>query len=181
AGFPVTAAHQFSTDAEGFVFGYHVLHDPGWPQAARRALSTGRAVLVTPGFLQAAAAADAALAAQLRERGVVLPALDDPNRYKALEQMPEAELNDLRDRALSPAGIALHAPARVGFYLFGNDLAVLENFRDEAASCTLTIKGWRAFRRVLQMPGSSTVTVSAGSTASFTLPAHTLVVLRRAR
>jgi len=177
AGFPVTAAHAFDPDALGFVFGCHVLHDPGWPEALKAALKTRRPVLVTPAFAEQAR--QAGLPVDGAPQVGLLPALADANRWEAIEAMPEEELNGLRDSACAGLGVSFHAPARVALYLFGDDLAVIENFRYEPARCELAIGGRPGFKAVLAMPVGATAQVSPGPAAGFLVPPRALLVLRR--
>lgn len=183
AGFPVTASHRFDPRADGFVFGCHVLHDAGWPAAVKGALESGRPVLVTPAFLEEAAAVGEARGldvAALKERAIVLPTVSDRNRWEPVEAMSEGELNALRARALDPMGITFQAPARVSLYLFGDDVVVIENFRDESARCELRLEGWAGFEHVLQMPATGAAAVPGGSTGEMLLPPRSLVALQRA-
>jgi hypothetical protein len=183
AGFPVTAAHVFDAKAPGFVFGHQALQSAEWKEVLRTALRSGRTILVTPDFLRAVSsdgARDIPLA-EVQARAFVLPPLPDPNRWQAVEDMPEAELNALRDRALRSLGASFHAPARVALYLFGNDVAVVENFRDEPVRCSLLLEGWRSYIPAVQMPAKEPVKVSGNSRADFLLPPRALLALRRAR
>ncbi len=176
AGFPVTAAHEFDAGADGFVFGCQVLHAADSSSALGRAMQTGKAVVVTMGLLEALSQAGRGLEPAARQRVLVVSSPSDRNIYKELASLPEAELNAVRDRALGPMGISFHAPYGVGLYLFGDDVAVIESFRDEGTPCALRIDGWAGFEPVLQMPTGARVTVSDGE---LTLPPRSLVALRR--
>ncbi len=177
AGLPVSAAHEFDAAADGFVFGCHVLKDADWRSALGQAVQKDSPVVVTTGFLDAIAGeVGADDIAVLRERALVVPSPSDRNRYAELASLPEAELNALRDRALQPMGVTFNAPYGVGLYLFDDDVAVIESFRDEPVTCTLRIDGWPGFERVLEMPTGAGVKVDAGVV---TLPPHSLVALRR--
>ena len=183
AGFPVTAAHEFDSRAAGFVFGHHVLHDPHWPEALNLALKSGRPILVTPAFMSEAAAAaeeyrvDVAL---LKDRTTVLPSMSRQNRWEAVEAMSEAELNALRARALEPMGITFRAPARVALYLFDDDIAVVESFRDEAAECMLEIAGWHGFDHALQLPAAIPRRPTRRDVGQVVVLPRALLALRRA-
>lgn len=181
AGFPVIAAHEFDPDAPGFVFGHHVLHDPDWRVAGERAWNSGRPILVTPAFLEEArrVAAERGVAMpQITGQLIALPACSKPNRWEAIESMPEAELDALRDRACGALGLRFHAPAGVAVYLFGDDVAVVENFRDEPTRCELTLDGWSGFEVALQMPAGEPVRLAQDGTVRFLLPRRSLLALR---
>lgn len=177
AGFPVTAAHEFDATAPGFVFGAYVLHNADWPAALKAALDTGRPVLLTQAFAEGARGAGIAL--EGAQQVIVLPPISDANRWQALEALPEAELNVLRDRACEALGVRFHAPARVALYLLGGDVAVVESFRDEAARCELAIEGWKGFQSVLTMPAGGEAGVSGGTPAEIILPPRSLLAVRR--
>ncbi|KPK62069.1 MAG: hypothetical protein AMK73_06860, partial [Planctomycetes bacterium SM23_32] len=155
AGFPVTAAHGFEPEAEGHVFGYHVLHDPAWWDAVEQTLEGGCPLLVTPAFLEAirCQAEGNRLDLERLERGaVVLPPLEGRGTWAALDALSAQELNALRDRACGPLGVRFHAPAGVALYLFDDDVAVLESFRDEPAACELRLDGWKGVEAALTIP-----------------------------
>jgi hypothetical protein len=156
AGFPVTAAHEFDAGAPGFVFACHVLHDPSWPQALQAALGTGRPVVATPRFIEAVSdAGQRGLASALESDGVIVPAVEDHNHWHAVERMPADELDRLRDRATAGLGVSFHAPRGVGLYLFDDDVAVVERFRDEPTECRLEIEGWRDVSLAVAMPSGA--------------------------
>ncbi|MGC8666573.1 MAG: hypothetical protein ACP5VE_00455 [Chthonomonadales bacterium] len=177
AGFPVTAAHAFARDAGGYVFGYHVLHDPGWKTDLRQALATRKPIVVSSAFLRAASQEFPDLA----RRAVVLPELSGRNLWRAMDEMPEDQLNALRDRATASLGIRFHAPNRVALFLFGRNVAVVENFRDEPVRCSLHIKGWSAMTPVLRMPLPSGESKHVMTEDALELGARSLVVLVKTR
>ena len=182
AGFPVTAAHQFDADALGYVFGYHILHDPCWSDGVEQALASGRPIVVTPTFVRTArtfAQGSGVRLNALQERAVVLPPLTDANIWLALAQMPQEELDALRDRALDGTGISFHAPHNVSLHLFGDDVAVIENFRNEQVECTLGLDGWEGFDLALEIPAGCSAQVSSSAPATIQLPPRSLVGLSR--
>lgn len=170
AGFPVIAAHTFDPSAAGFVFTEHTRSDPGWEKAWETALASGRSVVVSEAFASTKTAATA----------VVIPANTDPNRLTALAGMPQVELDALRDRATDSLGLRFHAPYGVCLFLFGRELAIIQNCLDEAADCTLEIKGWKSAEIALRMPADGAAALKGGAAMSVTVPARAMVVLRRA-
>jgi len=110
---------------------------------------------------------------------VVIPANTDPNRLTALASMPQADLDALRDRATDSLGVRFHAPYGVCLFLFGRDLAIIQNCLDEAANCTLVIKGWKSVEIALRMPADGAAALKGGAAMSVTVPARAMVVLRR--
>ncbi len=169
AGFPVIAAHQFDASAPGFIFGEQTRADRGWSKAWRGAMASGRPVVVSEAFAAATAPG----------RAVIIPANTDPNRLVPLADMAQEELDALRDRATAGMGLKFHAPYGVGLFLFGADTAVLQNFRDEPAACTLEISGWKSATVALRIPADSEATLGTGPRMRISLPARSMLVLRR--
>ncbi len=179
AGLPLTAAGEFDASAEGFVFGCHTLKDPLWWDAVEAAMDSGKPIVVTPAFLKTIrplAEGNRMDDAALRERAVVVPELTERLAWPAMQNMPAAELDALRDRAMAGVG-SLHAPHGVALHLFGDDVAVLQNFRNEAADCTLSLEGWGGFEEALRIPAGAATTVSGGATAQIRLAERSLLAL----
>jgi len=182
AGFPVTAAHRFDPAAPGFVFGYQVLDDPAWWDAVEAAMASGRPILATPAFLDTIrpmAEGNRLDLAGLRERAIVPPRITDSRRWRAVAELPPDELDAMRDRACSALGVRFHAPFGVSLHLFDDDLAVVENFRNEPAPCSLEVEGWRGAEAALRIPAGGAFEV-AGDSGAFTLPPRSLLAVRRA-
>ena len=179
AGFPLTAAGEFDASAEGFVFGCHTLKDPLWWDAVEAAMDSGKPIVVTPAFLKTIrplAEGNRMDDAALRERAVVVPELTERLAWPAMQNMPAAELDALRDRAMAGVG-SLHAPHGVALHLFGDDVAVLQNFRNEPVDCTLSLEGWGGFEEALRIPAGAATTVSGGATAQIRLAERSLLAL----
>lgn len=181
AGFPVTGAASFDPGAEGFVFGCHVTQDPAWWDAVSAVLQSGRPVICTedfPRYIQARAEGNRLPLDRFVERAVVLPRLTERNRWPALEAMPRTELDSLRRRAMEGVG-DFSAPFGVSLYLFGDDVAVLENFLNVPVDCTLRLDGWSGMACELVMPNGASCSVGAGEDAALRIAPRTLVALRR--
>jgi len=181
AGFPLTAAHEFDPSADGFVFGCHVLKDPLWWDAVEAAMESGRPILVTPAFLKTIrplAEGNRLADAALRERAVVVPELTERLSWPGMQSLPQSELDELRDRAMAGIG-SFHAPHGVSLFLFGDDVAVIESFCNEPVECSLRLEGWDGFGEALRIPAAGAYCVSGGAAARITLPARSLLALRR--
>jgi hypothetical protein len=172
AGFPVVAAHRFDASAPGFVFGMQTQADAQWRKAWRVATVSGRAVVASADFGAAAPGSSGAPV-------VTLPANRDANRFDALADMPQSELDALRDRATASLGVRFHAAYGVGLFLFGSDTVVLQSFRDEPTACELDIAGWKGMTVALRVPASAEVASPAGPRCRLALPSRAMVVLRR--
>jgi hypothetical protein len=181
AGFPVTAAHAFEPEAPGFVFGCHVLHDPAWWEGLESAIASGRPIVTTPDFLKtvrAPAEGNRLDLGRLRERAVVVPALTERRTWPGLAALAQEELDALRDGACEDLGVRFHAPQDVSLYLFGDDVAVVESFRNEQVECHLDVDGWDGAEVALRIPADSGAQVEADG--ALMLPARSLVAFRRA-
>jgi hypothetical protein len=176
AGFPVIAAHRYRGGAPGYVFGSHILHDPGWRWSGEGLLDSGIPVLVSPAFLDRAlqeARANGYPESEVRRQVVELPEAAE------IASLPPDQLDALRDRACRRLGLTFHAPADVAIHLFGDDLLVVASFRDEPAECELALRGWDGFGHALQMPAGEPVPIAGGATVHFTMPKRSLLALRR--
>ncbi len=182
AGFPVTAAHEFDPQAGGFIFSYHALHDPAWWDAVECVLDGDRAVVASRAFLETVrplARGNRLDLDALEDRAVVPPEPAERDTWPAAEQMAPAELDALRDRACEELGVRFHAPNRVSLHLFGDDVAVVESFRDEPLACQLSIRGWCGFDPAVRMPADGEFEVTEAPEAKLYLPPRSLLALRR--
>ena len=64
----------------------------------------------------------------------VLPVKGDP---KSLLELPQADLDAIRQPLLKPLGRTFKAPNRVALYLFADGSWVVENFADQPATVQL--------------------------------------------
>ena len=76
-----------------------------------------------------------------------MPVKSDP---KSLLELPQADLDAIRQPLLKPFDRTFKAPNRVALYLFDDGSWVVENFRDQPAIVQLddvgmevTARGWR--------------------------------------
>lgn len=183
AGFPLTAAHRFDPDAPGFVFGYHVLHDPNWWDAVECAMDSGRPIVATPAFVEAIAPmaeGNRLDMARLREQAILQPEIRDHTRWTAMEQMPEQELNRLRDRALAGLALRFHAPHGMSLHPYEGGVVVIENFRDDSADCRLSLEGWSGAEPAVRIPDGARFELRSGREMHVRMPARSLLALRRA-
>jgi hypothetical protein len=176
AGFPVIAAHRYRGGEPGYVFGHHILHDPGWRWSGEGLLDSGIPVLVSPSFLERALQEARLMGypeSEVRRQIIELPEAGE------IASLPPGDLNALRDRACRRLGLTFHAPADVALYLFDDDLVIVESFRDEPAECELALRGWSGFDHALQMPAAEPVSPAGEETVRFTMPKRSLIALRR--
>lgn len=129
-GLPLVPCHQFpSTSLAGF-FSVHVMKDPYIVERLNAYIKSGSATLITDGLAKA-------LAGKVN--------LDRPNVHilkvggapKSLLDVPESEINPLRDQMLGVFRVQFHAPNRVAFYMYGDGSWVIENFNDKPVTADL--------------------------------------------
>jgi len=182
AGFPLTAAHEFDPDAPGFVFGYHVLHDPGWWDAVECAMASGRPILVTPAFMATVrpmAEGNRLDMDRLREQAIVLPEITDRCFWHAMEEMPTGQLSELRNRACAGLGLKFHAPNGVSIYPFEGGVIAIENFRNDTVDCRLSLDGWSDAEPAVCIPQAAAFRIRTDGSMAIQMPPRSLLSLRR--
>ncbi|MFV2070445.1 MAG: hypothetical protein ACC645_26055, partial [Pirellulales bacterium] len=142
-GVPLSPCHEFPGDAKAAFFSVHALKDPMLPEKLSQLIASGVPILVTDGL------------AQRLEGRVPLEApnvrlLSVQNNPKSLLELPQADLDAIRQPILKPLGRTLKAPNRVALYLFADGSWVVENFNDQPATVELdgvsmgiVARGWR--------------------------------------
>ncbi len=134
-------------------------------------MESGKPIVVTPAFLKVIrplAEGNRMDDAALRERAVILPELTERLAWPAMQDMAPSDLDALRDRAMAGIG-SLHASHGVALHLFGDDVAVLQNFRNEPVECELRLEGWGGFEEALRIPAGADCAVGGGATARIKL------------
>lgn len=142
-GIPLVPCHEFPDDAKAAFFSIHALKDPKLPEKLSKLIAGGVPVLVTDGLTRRL---DGRM--QLDAPNVhVLPVKADP---KSLLELPQADLDAIREPLLKPFDRTFKAPNRVALYLFDDGSWVVENFRDQPAIVQLgdvgmevAARGWR--------------------------------------
>ena len=174
AGFPLTAACEFDASAEGFVFGCHVLKDPAL--VGRRRGRHG----VRPAHPRDARVPEddpSAGGGQPHERrspareGRRGARADERYAWPAMESLPPAELDALRDRAMSSIG-SFHAPHGVSSTSSATTWRWSRASSTSRSECALSLEGWGGFSEALRIPAEGAYAVSGGATARITLPAR---------
>ncbi|TVS20927.1 MAG: hypothetical protein EA424_01485, partial [Planctomycetaceae bacterium] len=88
------------------------------------------------------------------------------------------ELNAIRNKMLEPTGIKFDAPAKVGLYLMGDDMMVVENFNDEPVDVTVGTSFSVKAQVKLVLPQEESVRHEiAGNMLVYNIPPRTLVVI----
>ena len=127
-GLPLVPTDNIDLNAEAVFLSAHILKDPEYNEKLVKLLSDKKPVLITDILANAIDNGDAF------ENLHVLNVTSDP---KNLLKLGREELNEVRNKMLKPFGIRFDAPSLVAMYLMGDDLVVIENFRDDPVSVTL--------------------------------------------
>ena len=142
-GVPLVPCHEFPDDAQAAFFSVHALKDPNLSEKLSNLIARGVPILVTDGLAQRLEGR-----VQLDAPNVhVLPVKGDP---KSLLELPQADLDAIRQPLLKPLGRTFKAPNRVALYLFADGSWVVENFGDQPVTVQLddvdmevAARGWR--------------------------------------
>ena len=127
-GLPLVPKEQIDLNAKAAFFPVQILKDPDFHKKLDKLLVNNIPVLVTDGL---------ANHIELTEQYDNLYVLDVGSDTKNLLRLDQEDLNSIRNSMLAPFGVKFDAPSMVSLYLMGDDLIVIENFRDETVSVTL--------------------------------------------
>lgn len=130
-GLPLIPSAEIDTNAEAAFFSYHALKDPIFEEKLIKMLSVYKPVLITDKLVK-----------QLDTIGqnknlTVLPVNGDTH---SLLQLSRETLNEIRDKMLEPFSIKFDAPSKVGLYLIGDNILVIENFNVIPVNVTINTK-----------------------------------------
>ncbi|MBN1817536.1 MAG: hypothetical protein JW828_09245, partial [Sedimentisphaerales bacterium] len=146
-GIPLVPTADIDTNAQAAFYPVHVLKDQEFRKKFLQMLSDNKPVLMTDGLV-----GSIPMDRRFRPNLKILKVDGSP---KSLLNLGREELNAIRNPLLKPFGLQLDAPNKVGLYLFGEDLIVLENFNDEPVAVTLRFDKPVTPKPVLSIPGES--------------------------
>jgi hypothetical protein len=127
-GLPLVPKEKIDMNARAAFFPVQILKDPDWHYKLNQFLTDNRPVLITDGL------ADYIEDSDQYNNLHILNVNVNPLNVLGMER---EELNVIRNKMLAPFGVKFDAPTMVSLYLIGEDLIVIENFRDETVSVTL--------------------------------------------
>jgi hypothetical protein len=98
----------------------------------------------------------------------------------SLLKLNRQQLNQIRDKMLEPLGIKFDAPNKVGFYLIGDDLMVIENFNITNVDVNVSTTFPMNAKVVLTLPLEKSISsqFSANCLKISRLPQRTLVAIK---
>lgn len=124
------------------------------------------------------------LSETVRVGGDHVEVLEVPKDPWQLMALPAPRLKAIRKLLLAPLGVEFDAPSRVALYLFGDRIAVVENFNDQPVEATLklTVAGSAdppgAPTALLGIPVDAVPPAADGASARVLLAPRALVALR---
>ena len=147
-GLPLVPTEQIDMNAAAAFFPIHILKDPTYKEKMGKFLSDGKPVLITDG-----------LAGQIENLDQYdnLQILNVKGNPRDILRLSRAEVNEMRNKMLKPLGLSFDAPTMVSLYLMGDDLIVIENFKDEPVSVLLETEFSLKPKVELVLPSSETV------------------------
>ena len=169
-GIPFSAETELDPCAEAAILGEQATGCEKARTYARAMLEAGKPVAFTDEFLRFTGF-------EVPEDAMIFSPKGD---IWNLVEIPQQELDGLRNRLLKPYGVQMRARARVGLSLFDDDMEVLQNFNDEAVTVALDLPGrnGKARKVVLTLSeGQSVALARQGRSYTLTIPPRTLVVL----
>ena len=141
-GLPLVPCHEFPAEAAAGFFSVQALKDSGLVSQLSDFIASGKPTLITDG-----------LAAELR--GDLDLDLSNVRILKiegtpeSILELPQGEIDSIREGILPALGLSLKAPSGVGFYPFEDGSWVLENFNDSEVAVelngmemTIAPRGW---------------------------------------
>jgi hypothetical protein len=172
-GIPFVPASEMDERAQSAVFPVQVLKDPRFVGKFERFVNKGAPVVITDGLAKRLSAHIAFLN---NANLAVLPVKGSP---KTLLKMTREQIKPFRDKLLAPMGIKFDAPNQVEFYLFGDNLLVVENINEEAVEVTLELPKVSNASKALILPeegGSADLSLS-GNTIKMRISPNTLMAV----
>jgi len=125
-GLPLVPCHEFPAGAPAAFFSVHALKDPHLVKKLQTFVDKGKPVLLTDGLVK-----ELQGRVNLQKPNVRMVLVkDDP---KSLLELPEGEVELLREHLMAPLKTTFRGPKKVGFYLFKDRSWVVENFNDTPA------------------------------------------------
>jgi len=107
--------------------------------------------------------------------------LEIPADAWGLMDLPRKRLGSIRAKMLKPLGVEFDAPARVALYLFGEDLAVVENFNDSRIEARVALRAGLRPALALSLPGESAKLKDVEGAAGLEIGPRALAVVRFGR
>lgn len=170
-GLPLIPREKIDMNAEAAFFPIQILKDPDFHDKLNQFLADNKPVLITDGLANHIENVDQ------HDNLMVLNVNESPRNVL---QFDREQLNSIRNKMLAPFGVKFDAPSMVALYLMGDDLMVIENFKDEAISVSIETEFSMAADVKLILPTTEIVNKQfTEHRLEFTeIPARTLVAIQ---
>jgi hypothetical protein len=169
-GIPLVPTGDIDMNAKAAFFPIHMIKDPDFDSKLETFIKAGKPVLVTDGLAGHIGNLD-----QL-ENVQVLKVDGNP---RDILRLSREEVNSMRNKLLEPFGIKFNAPTMVSLYLMGEDLIIIENFKDEAVNITLETEFSMNPEIQLTLPMDQHIggELTANKLSALELPPRTLIAV----
>jgi hypothetical protein len=147
-----------------------MVKDPDFDSKLETFITAGKPVLVTDG-----------LAGQIGnlDQYENVQVLQVDGKPRNILRLSREEVNSMRNKLLEPFGIKFNAPTMVSLYLMGEDLIIIENFKDEAVNVTLETEFSMNPEIKLTLPMDQHIggELTANKLSALELPPRTLIAV----
>ncbi len=169
-GIPLVPTGEIDMNAEAAFFPIHMVKDPDFNSKLENFIAEGKPVLVTDG-----------LAGQIGDLDQFdnVQVLQVDGKPRDILRLSREEVTQMRNRMLEPFGIKFNAPTMVSLYLMGEDLIIIENFKDVPVKITLESEFTMNPEIQLTLPSGQSIGGDLGSNKLeiSELPPRTLVAV----
>jgi hypothetical protein len=172
-GLPLVPTAEVRADVPAAFLPIQALKDPKLAEKVEKMTAAGTPLLVTRQL------ADRLKPGELGTGNAEV--LDVPKDAWALMDLSQERVRQIRKRMLTPLGVEFEAPTRMALYLFGDDLAVVENFNDRPVEVRLALREASRPTVVLAIPDTPASPPSPEDRQKTLIPARALVALRFGR
>ncbi len=168
-GLPLVPTADVKTDVPAAFLPYQTLTDPQLPQKVTQMTDRGTPLLITN-----------RVAEELDNVGKAkeIEVLNIPQNRWDLMKIPEDRLQAIREKMLEPLNVEFSAPTRTALYLFGDNLAAIENFNDKEIEARFRMEPYRKGTMLLAIPKKEIEPKQAGESLTLSIPARSMVLLR---
>jgi len=170
-GLPLVSSAAVRDDIPAAFLPMQTLKDPQIMDKLGKMIDSGKPLLVTNHFVER-------LPESMKFRLANAEMLDVPEDPWSLMDLPPERLQSIRTRMLKPFGVQFDAPTRVALYLFGDDMAIIENFNDREIEAVLKMESRAQPSVVLTIPAGEVSLSAEPGSAKLRIPPRSLVSLR---
>ncbi|MBP7936018.1 MAG: hypothetical protein KA354_15350 [Phycisphaerae bacterium] len=174
-GLPLVPSGEIRVDVPCAFLPRQALKDKELPEKLSRMIKARTPLLLTQTLAKL-------LPDSVKVGGDSIELLEVPKDPWQLMGLPAERLKAIRKLMLAPLGVEFDAPSRVALYLFGDRIAVIENFDDREVEVSVKMAADRAGpqrdpRALLVVPADAAPMTTGGGSTRVTLAPRSLIVL----